>query len=199
MTIEYSRRSLQMVPLAGAIMIALAAGLSVHAQCCVEGGAVMGEMGGVYSSIPGQIIEGDSIYLTVNVPEKAIVQVNGDPTISQGPTRYFVVRGLEPGRVYSFEIVAETANPAGVAMEEKKLVKLHAGSTEIVSLRPVKRKAVKVPAKDAAKDSDKKESTKGDVSSKDGDAEPVVKTALPARVTVIGLLPAKTLPPSVVR
>jgi uncharacterized protein (TIGR03000 family) len=89
---------------------------------------------------PGMILEPDSIYLTVNVPEDAILQVNGDPTISIGPTRYFVVRGLAAGRTYNFEIVAETANPAGVAMEEKKTIALTTGASEIVTLKPVKRK-----------------------------------------------------------
>ncbi len=90
----------------------------------------------------GQIIESDSIYLTVHVPEKAIIKVNGDPTISVGPTRYFVVKGLEPGRDYKFVIVAETANAAGVPMEETQTVTLKPGTLENVTLKPVKRKKV---------------------------------------------------------
>ncbi len=130
-----------------AVLAILSAPQSACAQCCGGSGSAMGGYGGVISGdfmgmpmMPGLIMEEDSIYLTVNVPEKAILQINGDPTISLGPTRYFVVHGLEPGRTYSFEIVAETANPAGVAMEEKKTVKVQSGSNEIVTLKPVKRK-----------------------------------------------------------
>ena len=89
---------------------------------------------------PGMIIEPNAIYLTVKVPEKTILMINGDPTISQGETRYFVVRGLEPEREYKFEIVAETVNPAGVEMLEKKSVVLKTGAIETVALKPVKRK-----------------------------------------------------------
>lgn len=97
----------------------------------------------------GQIIEGDSVYITLNVPEEAIVQVNGDPTISIGPTRYFVVRNLEAERTYKFVIVVETANAAGVAMEETKTIKMTPGNTEVVTMKPIKRKVLK-PAADAS-------------------------------------------------
>ena len=106
--------------------------------------------------IPGQIIEGDSIYITLMVPEKAIVQINGDPTISLGPTRYFVVRGLDLDKTYTFEVVVETANPAGVAMEEKKTLKLKPGASEIVTMKPVKRKVPKPAAVADAKDAESK-------------------------------------------
>ncbi len=132
-----------------AVLVTCLSTPSASAQCC--GGSAMGGFGGEIIGDamgmpigPYQVMEADSIYFTVNVPEKAILQINGDPTISLGPTRYFVVRGLEPGRTYSFEIVAETANPAGVAMEEKKTIKLTPGSSEIVTMKPVKRKLPRI-------------------------------------------------------
>jgi uncharacterized protein (TIGR03000 family) len=97
----------------------------------------------------GQLIESDSIYLTVSVPETAILTVNGDPTISVGTLRYFVIKGLDRTREYQFEVVAETANAAGVAMEETKTVKLRPGSAELVTLKPVKRKVAKKPDAEA--------------------------------------------------
>lgn len=106
----------------------------------------------------GQIIEGDTIYLNVTVPEDAILTINGDPTISTGTNRYFVVKGLDIERTYKFVIVAETANAAGVPMEETKTVTLSPGSTEQVALKPVKRKVVKpvvvVPLSADAEDGD---------------------------------------------
>lgn len=113
----------------------------ISAQCC-GGNAV-----GVFSSemmSPGMIIEGDSIYLTVMLPELAMLQVNGDPTISLGPVRYFVVRGLDPAKTYTFDFAAEALNPAGVVLLEKKTLKLRPGANEIVVLKPVKRKVPRV-------------------------------------------------------
>ncbi|MCA9126834.1 MAG: hypothetical protein KDB22_07110 [Planctomycetales bacterium] len=121
------------------------------AQCACgqpAGGIVWGDAMMLPPGVAGQIIEGDAIYLTVNVPEAAIVQVNGDPTISIGPTRYFVVKNLDPERTYKFEIVVETANPAGVPMEASETVKLKPGNTEVVSITPTKRKVAK-PAQPA--------------------------------------------------
>lgn len=92
------------------------------------------------TGIPGQIIDDEAIYLTVNVPEEAIVTINNDPTISDGPTRHFVVRHVEPDRAYKFVIVAETANPAGIALEQTKTVTLKPGEFEEVTLEPFKRK-----------------------------------------------------------
>jgi uncharacterized protein (TIGR03000 family) len=144
-------------------LCALASVLSANqissAQCC--GGIAMGgyssDMMG-YSLTPGQTIEGDSVYLTVSLPEAAVLQINGDPTISLGATRYFVVRGLDSAKTYTFEIVAETLNPAGVALIEKKTLKLRPGANEIVVLKPVKRKVAR-PRADAPKADDDKDAS----------------------------------------
>ena len=130
-----------------ALVCALAAAQSTQAQCsCGATGMAMMPSGMLPGTDPlavgqpGMIIEPNAIYLTVKVPEKTILMINGDPTISQGETRYFVVRGLEADREYKFEIVAETVNPAGVEMLEKKSVVLKTGAIETVALKPVKRK-----------------------------------------------------------
>ncbi|MEZ6134539.1 MAG: hypothetical protein R3C53_06490 [Pirellulaceae bacterium] len=160
---------ISLATLTGAVTVVFSLSSNAMAQCNC-GGSAAPMAGGYYDSfgagipmdmgmqipiegIPmapplpegGQIIEGDSIYLTVNVPEKAILTVNGDPTISTGPTRYFVVKGLDVEREYKFVIVAETANAAGVAMEQTETVKLKPGSSQVVTLKPVRRKGSKPP------------------------------------------------------
>lgn len=115
-----------------------------HAQCACGGSSSAGAMSygaPLAMGIEGRIVEGDAIYLNVTVPETAKLTVNGDPTISIGTNRYFVIRNLEPGRKYKFKVVAETANAAGVPMEETKVVELSPGATEFVSLKPFKRKS----------------------------------------------------------
>lgn len=124
--------------------------MSAHAsaQCACGNGAsggyslAMGMPGVPMGASLGQSIEANAIYLNVNVPEKALLKVNGDPTISLGTTRYFVIKDLDPQHEYKFVIVAETANAAGVPMEETKTVKLKVGAIETVTLKPIKRKVI---------------------------------------------------------
>ena len=140
----------QVTACALALACSLACAQSLQAQCaCGAAGMAMMPPGmlpmlpgadPLAGAQPGMIIEPNAIYLTVKVPEKTILMINGDPTISQGETRYFVVRGLEPDREYKFEIVAETVNPAGVEMLEKKALVLKTGAIETVALKPTKRK-----------------------------------------------------------
>lgn len=123
---------------------------SLQAQCAcgtsglampgMPPGAMLPPLDPLGNPQPGMIIEPNAIYLTVEVPEKTILMINGDPTISQGTKRYFVVRGLEPEEEYKFDIVAETANAAGVEMMERKELVLETGAIETVALKPVKRK-----------------------------------------------------------
>ncbi|MCA9193273.1 MAG: hypothetical protein KDB03_15990 [Planctomycetales bacterium] len=127
----------------------LAVTMSLHsaqAQCNCGGSSGGSQMFALPMSgdiVPGsfQIIEEDAIYLTINVPEDtAPLKVNNDPTISIGATRYFVIRHLEPGKSYEFEVVAERANAAGVAMEEIRVFRLTAGSSKALTMNPIKRK-----------------------------------------------------------
>lgn len=132
------------------LLVGLSAPLSTTQAQCNCGGS----MGGTFSAESwmmqsgeyGQIIDGNAVNLTLHVPESAIVQINGDPTISIGPTRYYVIRNLEAGREYEFKIVVETANAAGVAMEETKTVKLLSGYSETITMKPIKRKVIAAPA-----------------------------------------------------
>jgi len=156
---------------------------SVRAQCACGSSAIGGSYGsmafgmpdemmigmpGDMMGTPGQVIEGDSIYLTIDVPDKAILQINGDPTISIGPKRYFVIRNLEPDETYKFVIVAETANAAGVAMEETQTLKLKPGARESVSLKPIKRKGAKPkPDADEEDSADESDSDEDDAAASD--------------------------------
>ncbi len=140
--------------------------MSAHAsaQCACSNGAsggyslATGMPGVPMGTSLGPVIEANAIYLNVNVPEKALLKVNGDPTISLGTTRYFVIKDLDPQHEYKFVIVAETANAAGVPMEETKTVKLRVGAIETVTLKPVKRKVIapSVGVDDAAEEEEAK-------------------------------------------
>lgn len=48
----------------------------------------------------------DTTILNIELPEDALVYVNGRPTRSTGSSRSFVARRLEPGKDYSFEVRA---------------------------------------------------------------------------------------------
>jgi uncharacterized protein (TIGR03000 family) len=96
------------------------------------------------------ITRDDSIYLTVNVPADAALKVNGDDTAMVGSTRYFVIRHLEPGRKYKFEISAVTLNAAQIPLEETTTVVLAAGERHTATLAPYKRKKEILPASDQA-------------------------------------------------
>lgn len=126
------------------LTVTLTGSHQAQAQCSCQSSAANGTLpwgAGIASMGALQIFEEDAIYLTVNVPEDtAPLTINGDPTISVGKTRYFVIRHLEPGRTYQFEIMAERANAAGVAMEEIKVIKVAAGSNRMLELNPIKRK-----------------------------------------------------------
>ena len=116
---------------------------------------------------PYMVLEPNALYLTVNVPEKnldcpedAIITVNGDPTASEGPSRRFIVRNLEPGKEYEFKVAAITKNRGGVELMQKEIVKLRVGDTHTMTMKPVRRKAdiereeAEQAAKDAAEGAD---------------------------------------------
>jgi uncharacterized protein (TIGR03000 family) len=95
-----------------------------------------------------QIIEPNAAYLTINVPEvnldtsDAELIINGDPTVSTGPSRRFIVRDMEPDKEYRFQIVAITANRANVERMEVKTIILRAGELQSVSLKPIRRRSI---------------------------------------------------------
>lgn len=69
--------------------------------------------------VPGR---GDSGLLTVHVPAKAIVLINGDQTRSTGSRREYVSYGLEPGKQYRYQVKALIECAPYVAMDGKVLL-----------------------------------------------------------------------------
>jgi len=67
------------------------------------------------------------INLTVIVHEKAIVLINGEPTFTMGTTRPYIVRGLQVGKSYKFEIEGVLKNESGAEYAAKREVLLKAG------------------------------------------------------------------------
>ena len=70
--------------------------------------------------------------LTVWVPAKAKVFINGKETTTQGSRRRYVSHGLKPGLTYKYVVRAELARNGMLAVEEKT-VELTAGSSEGVA------------------------------------------------------------------
>lgn len=70
--------------------------------------------------------------LTVWVPAKSKVFINGKETSTQGSRRRYVSYGLQPGLTYKFEVRAELVRD-GMIAEETKTVYLNAGASEGVA------------------------------------------------------------------
>jgi uncharacterized protein (TIGR03000 family) len=73
--------------------------------------------------------EGDSATLTVEVPNDAVVTVNGHSTKSVGGVRQFMSRGLKDGHVYTY-VVKAVFNVDGIEKTESKSVKLRVGDIQ---------------------------------------------------------------------
>jgi uncharacterized protein (TIGR03000 family) len=73
--------------------------------------------------------EGDSATLTVEVPNDAVVTVNGHSTKSVGGVRQFMSRGLKDGHVYTY-VVKAVFNVDGIEKTESKSVKLRVGDVQ---------------------------------------------------------------------
>ena len=141
--------------LAGVATLGLAS--TGRAQCCNNGS--MGIEYGAPMMIGGMVDPGDEllepddpskmINLTIVVPEKALVKVNGEPTFTKGVVRQYVVRGLKPGKKYKFVITAEYVNEHQAVYKAEKPVTLDSGSSERVVL-PLHRVARPKPPEPAA-------------------------------------------------
>lgn len=77
----------------------------------------------------------EMINFTVVVDEKAIVSVNGEPTVTKGSVRPYVVRGLKAGKVYVFEFQALVRRPQGDVYVAKEKVTIRAGDSKQVVLK----------------------------------------------------------------
>ena len=86
------------------------------------------------------------IHLTVIVQEKAIVSVNGEPTATMGTVRPYIVRGLEAGKKYKFEVEGVFKTETGAEYAAKESVTVVAGSSQQVVLQLRRRNRPKPPA-----------------------------------------------------
>lgn len=73
--------------------------------------------------------EDNAATLTVEVPENAIVTVNGHKTQSEGAVRQYLSKGLQPGYVYTY-VVKAVFDVDGVEQSETKSIKLRAGDVQ---------------------------------------------------------------------
>ena len=77
----------------------------------------------------------ETIHFTVIVDEQAIVSVNGEPTISKGKVRPYIVRGLQAGKSYDFQFLAVVRKPQGDVYAAKEKVTIRAGEAKQVVLK----------------------------------------------------------------
>jgi uncharacterized protein (TIGR03000 family) len=73
--------------------------------------------------------------LSVVVHDKAVVSVNGEPTVTMGTVRPYIVRGLKPEKSYKFEIQALLRQPKGDVYVAKETITLKGGESKQVVLK----------------------------------------------------------------
>lgn len=73
----------------------------------------------------------DRALVIVRVPADAIVRIDGQPTNQKGPERRFVTPALEPGAVYTFQIVAHWSE-RGEEQSAKRTVDFKGGQVTTV-------------------------------------------------------------------
>lgn len=86
-----------------------------------------------------------NINLTVIVHEKAIVSINGEPTFTMGTLRPYIVRGLENGKKYKFDVEGVFKNETGAEYAAKETITLQAGGSQQVVLHLRRRNRTKPP------------------------------------------------------
>jgi uncharacterized protein (TIGR03000 family) len=72
------------------------------------------------------------VNLTVVVHDKALVIINGEPTVTMGTVRPYIVRGLKPGKTYKFQLEAVLRQPKGDVYVAKEAVEIKAGDSKQV-------------------------------------------------------------------
>ena len=85
------------------------------------------------------------INLAVICHEKAIVSINGEPTVTMGTRRPYIVRELTPGKTYKFEVEAVYKTEQGAEYADKEVVTLKAGESKEVVLHVRRRNRAKPP------------------------------------------------------
>jgi uncharacterized protein (TIGR03000 family) len=95
-----------------------------------------------------------TINLTVVVQDKAIVTVNGEETYTKGTVRPYIIRGLAPGKEYTFLIDGLVKNESGAQFTAKEEVKIKAGDSKqvVLKLHRSNRPKPAIPAVPAAVD-----------------------------------------------
>jgi uncharacterized protein (TIGR03000 family) len=90
----------------------------------------------------------EMINLTVIVAEKAIVSINGEPTVTMGTSRPYIVRGLKEGKNYKFVVDGLVKNESGAEYAATETVTLKAGESKqvVLHLRRRNRKLIAPPA-----------------------------------------------------
>ncbi len=146
----------------GALMAALVASSTFSATfgqgCgCASGGSAMMSDGVIYEgmAIEGEIVDDAKaklmetddptkvINLSVIVHEKAIVTINGEPTVTMGTKRPYIVRGLSPKKSYTFVVEGLYKTEQGAEYYAKEEVKLDAGQSKEVVLHVRRRNRAK--------------------------------------------------------
>ncbi|MEQ1831052.1 MAG: hypothetical protein ABL921_34210, partial [Pirellula sp.] len=127
------------------LAVVVACANSSLGQCACNNANMVSE-GVVYGSVSaGDVLGPDALLeesddpakivnLTVVVHEKAIVSVNGEPTVTMGTVRPYIVRGLKPGKTYKFEIQGLVRQPKGDVYVAKETITLKAGESKQVVL-----------------------------------------------------------------
>ena len=120
-----------------------AAASDTFAQGCACGGN--SAQGASNESAMSQMSEADMLLneadnpaeifnLTVVVPDKAIVAVNGEPTFTTGNVRNYIVRGLKPGKFYNYKIEGLLKNASGAEYAAKEEFTFKAGDSKQIVL-----------------------------------------------------------------
>lgn len=145
------------------------------------GSSSFGAEGQAGMEIPPGESDAESIFISVSVPEEAKVVVNKKPTVSEGKTRHFVIRALEPGKKYKFEIRAEMVNVWGIPLVDTKTVTLTPGTREQVTMIPVRiRKKSAEPTKAPDAKTEGKAKPEEDSADKPAGAAPAPEEVKPA-------------------
>ena len=83
-------------------------------------------------------IQANEVHLTINLPEKAKVFVNGNPTTTTGSKRHFVSLDLNPNDAYRFEVKAVLTNADGSEVVQNKTVVIASGNGEELNFEMLK-------------------------------------------------------------
>jgi len=88
--------------------------------------------------------EGSAV-LSVSVPARAKLIVNGLETKSTGPHRQFVSTGLQPGLTYKYEVRVQVVRN-GRLLEDTRTVHLKSGLQKAIAFSPVAKPGTAVAA-----------------------------------------------------